>query len=73
MANPRKQLLAAYRRLAGRRDMNRRSADVLQRSGMQAELQARMESYQNAINDLCDAFQVTEDELRRELEAHHEA
>lgn len=68
------QLVELYRRLAGRRYMNARSADkhwnlaedrlYIAESTIAV---ARRDSYQNAINDLCSAFGVTEDELRREV------
>jgi hypothetical protein len=76
------EVVKLYSRLAGRRDMNERSARRHGGSGFpffpgDARLDeltglARSDSYQNAINDLCDAFHVTEEELRQELEAHHE-
>jgi len=61
------QLVATYRRLAGRRDMNVRNASlsVDQRGIRVGDVAAS--AYQNAINDLCDAFGVTEDQLRSEL------
>jgi hypothetical protein len=61
------QLLATYRRLAGRRDMNRRNADAAQWTHDTTQSFATADAYQNAINDLCDAFGVTEDQLRSEL------
>jgi hypothetical protein len=70
MIDPR--FLATYRRLSGRRDMNLRNADARNSVSTSASLEieiclGKVESYQNAINDLCDAFHVTEDELRSEL------
>ena len=65
------KLLATYRRLAGRRDMNRRNggahagAHTMPASAM---AYARSDCYQNAINDLCDAFQTTEGELTKAAE-----
>jgi hypothetical protein len=62
-----RQLLATYRRLAGRRDMNEHSRDQHESDDESADCSLRVNAYQNAINDLCDAFGVTEDELRSEL------
>ena len=69
MIDPR--LLATYRRLAGRRDMNRRNygAYSVSHDILDATLAPNVaNAYQNAINDLCDAFQVTEGELSKQLE-----
>lgn len=62
------KLLLMYRRLAGRRDMNRRNKEAAHTEVAAIACEARVHAYQNAINDLCDSFQVTEDALSKQLE-----
>jgi hypothetical protein len=47
--------------------MNARSSDIQDAALASRECHARADAYQNAINDLCDSFNVTESELRDEL------
>ena len=64
------KLVAVYKRLAGRRGMNVRNGGghAGDRTPDAATAYARSDAYQNAINDLCDAFQTTEDELTKAAE-----
>ena len=62
------KLVATYKRLAGRRDMNMRNADAEPVPVDHDVSYACMNAYQNAINNLCDAFQTTEDELTKAAE-----
>lgn len=57
---------ALYKRIAGRRDMNRRTCEISEPMSSEewAMTNARVDSYQMAIMDLCAVFDVTEEELR---------
>jgi hypothetical protein len=59
------RVVALYRRLAGRRDMNYRNAlGHWKGTGISRDSMSRFNSYQNAINDLCSTFGTTEGELQ---------
>ena len=62
------KLVAVYKRLAGRRGMNQRNADRDANIYDHCTDVDRRDCYKKAINQLCDAFQTTEDELTKATE-----